>query len=455
MLLLLDILSSSVVTAGDSVASPLAGVTATSAATVGKLQPKSKIRESTTTASSQPEHPHQGKVTPFQPGDPKIELDDKALEILARGQPYQTQISLPGSSGGRGMVVQDVNAPAHIVWERILDYDNYAKMVPKTIESQNYEIVDHALDGDDNNQEEATSTTTSQTQTLEAEGSSTATLSPPAKTIYTRMKIGFPMLTLTFYVKHLYYPELNSLTWTLDYSRKSDLDDSCGYWYVVPLSPTQSRVFYAVELSIFDWVPSFVVHFLKNKALTDATAWVKKYSEIEHGKLQTKQQQQQEEESASAQAAVAAQLEQQQHQTEQDAAGGHDPVEVAATGDASKESTANVPFWRGWFGLNKSTPPSQPEPEEVTTEEPPTADDESCASVTSTELSDDANEGEVEGEQGRSSNEETTALATNAKPGSDNEVVKARPSPVGLTRYALVASVFALSLYNVHLYFSS
>lgn len=32
---------------------------------------------------------------------------------------------------------------------------------------------------------------------------------------------------------------------------------------------------------MFDWVPKFVVDFMSSKALTDATAWVKKYSEAE------------------------------------------------------------------------------------------------------------------------------------------------------------------------------
>ncbi len=85
-------------------------------------------------------HDHNGIVPPFTPGDPKIPLDKKALNILATGKPYQTQIE--SATGGRGLVVQDVDAPTDIVWGRILDYDNYSKMVPKTVESKNYKVVD-------------------------------------------------------------------------------------------------------------------------------------------------------------------------------------------------------------------------------------------------------------------------------------------------------------------------
>lgn len=67
-------------------------------------------------------HPHKGKVTPFQPGDPKVKLDGKALSILKQEKPYQTQVKT--GSSGRGMVVQDVKAPTSVVWGRILDYDN-------------------------------------------------------------------------------------------------------------------------------------------------------------------------------------------------------------------------------------------------------------------------------------------------------------------------------------------
>jgi len=201
-------------------------------------------------------HAHQGVVTPFQPGDPKVKLDGKAIGILKQGKPYQTQVQSGGS--GRGLVVQDIDAPPSIVWGRILDYDNYSNMVPKTVESKNYNIEDMKPTKKD----------------------------PLSKIIYTRMKVGFPVLKLEFFIKHLYYPSLNSLTWTLDYSKSSDFNDSCGYWYVIehPESEDRTRVYYSVEVSLFDWVPKFVVDFMSTKALTDATAWVKKYSEMEFAK---------------------------------------------------------------------------------------------------------------------------------------------------------------------------
>mmetsp|Transcript_29516 Transcript_29516/g.62637 ORF Transcript_29516/g.62637 Transcript_29516/m.62637 type:complete len:332 (-) Transcript_29516:84-1079(-) len=201
-------------------------------------------------------HSHTGKVEPFQPGDPKIKLDGKAKNILKAGKPYQTQVESGG--GGRGLVVQDVDAPTHVVWGRILDYDNYSNMVPKTVESKNYKIVPHKP--------------TKANNFLEKE-------------IYTRMKVGFPMLKLEFFIRHFCYIQKHrSLTWTLDYTKESDFDDSCGFWYIIPHPDDpeeRTRLYYSVQVGLFDWVPKFAVDFLSNKALTDATAWVKKYSEIE------------------------------------------------------------------------------------------------------------------------------------------------------------------------------
>ena len=236
-------------------------------------------------------------------------------------------------------MVQDVRAPTRIVWDRILDYNNYAKMVPKTIESENYHVEKHR-DG--------------------------------SQTIFTRMKVGFPMIKLQFFVKHDYQPKLNSLTWTLDYSKKSDFDDSCGYWYVVPHpdNPSWTRVYYSVEVSMFDWVPKFVVDFMSSKALTDATAWVKKYSEMEYEKQ-----------------------------------GG--AMASGTKDDRKKTSSVGLSF--GWTKKSK---------------------------------------GEGEGKN----DDETVSLVSSD--GSSTALVPSNKEQVGLSRYLMILSVFVLSIYNVHLYFS-
>ena len=229
-----------------------------------------------------------------------------------------------------------MNAPTHIVWDRILDYNNYAKMVPKTLESQNYRVEHHH----------------------------------GRQTIYTRMKIGFSGINLQFYIKHQYDPKLDSLTWTLDYTKKSDLDDSVGFWYVIPhpdYPDAQSRVYYSVEVRLFDWIPKFVVQFLSQKALTEATAWVKKFSELKYKEEEEEEQQQQQQQ----------------------------VMMVIATDDNK------VPEMKGrWFSRRN------------------TQDDETCT------------------------------------PDDDSAVIAVNKQTVGISRYAMVVSVFVLALYNIHLCFS-
>ncbi|CAN0561929.1 unnamed protein product, partial [Ectocarpus sp. 12 AP-2014] len=83
---------------------------------------------------------------------------------------------------------------------------------------------------------------------------------------------------------HTYFPSKSSLTWTLDYTKKSTLDDSVGFWHVTT-HPSQdkqadwSRVYYSVQLRIPSWVPGIVIGYLNKKAIREATTWVKRESE--------------------------------------------------------------------------------------------------------------------------------------------------------------------------------
>lgn len=207
-------------------------------------------------------HHHQGVVTPYEPKAPDMKLNNEALNLLKKGKTYKSQTSEGGS--GRGIVVVDILAPTATVWSRILDFDNYNKMVTGVVQSSNYNVVKHKPSRSNNFLSE---------------------------TIYTRMKIGLSMVTLEYFVEHSYYPKLNILTWTLDYDKASDLDDSAGYWYLIPHPEKGSdatRVFYSVDANFPSWLPTFVQNFVSNKALGDATSWLKRESEKLYNKEMAK-----------------------------------------------------------------------------------------------------------------------------------------------------------------------
>ena len=71
------------------------------------------------------------------------------------------------------------------------------------------------------------------------------------------------------------------MTWTLDYSKESELDDSVGYWVVKPhpKTPGWSRVFYSVRVQTSSFMPGFIEDMIARRGLVTATAWVKREAE--------------------------------------------------------------------------------------------------------------------------------------------------------------------------------
>ena len=64
------------------------------------------------------------------------------------------------------------------------------------------------------------------------------------------------------------------MVFNLDYERRSDLDDSVGYWYVQPRGDNVCRVYYSCDSKLRQWVPGPVYNVLTKQALKQATSWV-------------------------------------------------------------------------------------------------------------------------------------------------------------------------------------
>jgi len=84
------------------------------------------------------------------------------------------------------------------------------------------------------------------------------------------------------YYDHTFHPTHNSLTWTLDYAKTSDMDDVSGHWHVEALddSSSKSRVWYACDIRLKGNVPRPILNYLSKAALQTATAWVKRHAEM-------------------------------------------------------------------------------------------------------------------------------------------------------------------------------
>jgi hypothetical protein len=190
-------------------------------------------------------HPHQGVLTPYPtpPTAPTLTTDELAKLLEGEVVRKQTQ----GDSGGRGIAVQDIHATPEVIWSKILDYPNYPTMVDGVLECEQY-----AQSGSE---------------------------------LKARFKIGAMGTRVEYYIDHEIHTDANWMTWTLDYTRESDLDDSVGYWLIEPLTdrPGYSRVYYSVAVQMRGWVPGFIESMIARKGLTQATEWVKAESESAAG----------------------------------------------------------------------------------------------------------------------------------------------------------------------------
>ena len=186
-------------------------------------------------------HPHNGIIQPFNCESSGIHLDQKAQSLLAKGMAYRTH---------HGWVVQDIEAPNGIVWEQILDYDNYKNKVPNSIDSEVYKEESIGCDN---------------------------------KQIFVRFAAGNSFYKINFFIQAEHIPKSRSLTWKLDYSKRSDVNDSVGCWFVIPhpdYPEAKTRVYYSQKLSLLPWMPAFLQNAINKSATMGGTKWLKRHSEI-------------------------------------------------------------------------------------------------------------------------------------------------------------------------------
>ena len=132
-------------------------------------------------------HSHQGQLEPYDGKHISYSLTKEENLLLDAGKPVT--INQRNGKSGRGIVIQDINAPPHVCLSRISDLPNYSKMVPNV---KNVEIYDN--------------------QTF-----------PDGKTVIGAMfKVGVSFVTFGYYLRLRYDPNYMTYTWTLDYQYNSD-----------------------------------------------------------------------------------------------------------------------------------------------------------------------------------------------------------------------------------------
>lgn len=186
-------------------------------------------------------HDHQGLVPAYRGAPPAVPLAPEDALKLDGGEMVLKQVKT--GNGGRGVVFMDIAAAPATIWSRILDYKMYPTWVDNVAACEVYR-----KDGPN---------------------------------IFTRFVLDPMGMNIEYYIKHTYNPDAGWLTWSLDYSRLSDLDESIGYWRITPVSadPPRTRLEYSVDVRFKGWVPGFAQDMIAKKGLTNAVTWVKQRSE--------------------------------------------------------------------------------------------------------------------------------------------------------------------------------
>ena len=186
-------------------------------------------------------HPHKGVGERFRNPQPTA-LSAEEAQVLSSGKAVRRQVR--SDSGGRGIAIMDIKADPEKIWDVIVDYKGYPNWIEDLDRTQIY--------GGDK-----------------------------ASGYLVEFELGVFGMDITYFIDHDFYPDKGYLSWQLDYSRESDIDDSTGYWLVYPSpdNPGHSRLEYSVDLRLKGWIPGVVENMRANKGLTMATAWVKKQAE--------------------------------------------------------------------------------------------------------------------------------------------------------------------------------
>jgi uncharacterized membrane protein len=185
-------------------------------------------------------HPHQGVAVKFASPAPTPLSEAEEIQ-LAAGEAVRKQVR--SATGGRGIAIMDVHASVDRIWAVIQDFGSYPNWIDNL--------------------------------------KSTSVYGNQAGHILVEFQLSVMGMGVTYYIDHSVYKDKGYMTWQLDYTRESDIDDSTGYWltYPVPGKPGFTRVEYTVDLRLKGWVPGIVENMLAKKGLVLATSWVKQQSE--------------------------------------------------------------------------------------------------------------------------------------------------------------------------------
>jgi len=187
-------------------------------------------------------HPHQGLLMPYLIEPPKVQLSDAQQSLLEAGQTVLMRQKV--TDGQRGVSIFRVTASVDTIWATIKNFRAYPQWIEEIDDIEIYFNF----------------------------GNSTKV----------RFTAGGLFSNTVWYVDHDYPADGRAWgSWRLDYRFRSDIDDSVGYWRVLPVpgQPGISEVTYSADLKLRGFIASLFENSLIENSLKSASVWVKCESE--------------------------------------------------------------------------------------------------------------------------------------------------------------------------------
>jgi len=187
-------------------------------------------------------HPHQGVLTKYErkhPSEYGLTVNGVSRKKL-RQQAVCRMLVFPNGYK-RCTAIRDVEAHPDLVFSRIIDFSAYPRMISGITRCDVYRRGTRGL----------------------------------TRNVRARYRVRELGVTLEAFMDHEF--ELGGrrcLTFSLDYSRRSDISDTVGYWYVERVDGQFSRLYYSIDSSMPMWLPPPLRDALLNVAAKRATGWV-------------------------------------------------------------------------------------------------------------------------------------------------------------------------------------
>lgn len=188
------------------------------------------------------------------------QLSEDQLQQLRNGERIQEQSRM--GRDGSGYVVLDIPAPDYVVWEALLDFEQYPQYIGTVRDMEMY-------------------TNTHLKQSYIAEKPVTpGSLTPRryGQASITRARFVLSKFKLNIAAVHQYspHPDGHYMEFSLDKACKNVvLKDAKGIWYTETLDNAQTRVWLLCDLKVSRLLPTFIVDYAAKRAMPRASSWLK------------------------------------------------------------------------------------------------------------------------------------------------------------------------------------